>query len=310
MPTSLPTVSVILPAYNAERYVGDAIDSLLAQTYRCLELIVVDDGSTDRTNKILRGYGERVRVVINKKNQGIPNSRNKGIAQASGEYIAMHDADDTSISTRIEKQAAYLQANPDCAMVGTDRARVKPDGKARTYHTKSKINTNPVFDDLLKHNCMIGASLMIRKSVLDELGGYAPLDYAEDYDLALRVAKKYKVANIAERLYLCTEHPDSATKRNVDKVMLFHLLAQNRNTGKIGEDKVQAILSAGIDSYYAMLNKAEREVHHYRLSQQYRHQKRHCEALEHLRTLAELRKPKLKMKLRMRMLSLKCKLTK
>ena len=109
-----PLISVILPAYNAERFLEEAIDSILAQTYKNFELIVLNDGSTDRTEEIILSYNDpRIRYIKNESNLKLIKTLNKGIALARGKYIARMDADDISLPTRFEKEIEFMEIHPD-----------------------------------------------------------------------------------------------------------------------------------------------------------------------------------------------------
>ena len=117
----MPRVSVILPAYNAEAYLKEAIDSILNQTFPDFQLIVINDCSTDGTEEIIRQYADpRLVPVKNEKNLGIAATLNRGLSLAQGDYIARMDADDISLPHRLERQVAYLDAHPDIAVLGTN----------------------------------------------------------------------------------------------------------------------------------------------------------------------------------------------
>src|SRR5437867_4347597 len=114
-----PSISVVLPVYNCPHYVGEAIDSILAQSYADFELIVINDGSTDETPRVLeRVRDSRVRLYA-QENRGLAATLNRGIELARGRYIARQDQDDASLPERLEKQVAFLDAHPNCALVGT-----------------------------------------------------------------------------------------------------------------------------------------------------------------------------------------------
>src|SRR5262245_27160007 len=118
--TDLPKVSVVMPVYNREKYVGKAIESVLTQTFTNFELLVIDDGSTDRSRAIVQSYVDaRIRLFCNDANEGIPKTRNKAIALARGEYIAFVDSDDWVYPERLAKQVAFLDRHGDYVAVGT-----------------------------------------------------------------------------------------------------------------------------------------------------------------------------------------------
>lgn len=117
---SSPLVSVIMPAYNEERNIGNAIASVLAQEYRHFEFIIVDDGSTDRTGQIIQSFDdERIRYIRNETNIGVTKSRNKALEEAKGKYIACLDADDTCTPDRLRKQVEYMESHPKCVLCST-----------------------------------------------------------------------------------------------------------------------------------------------------------------------------------------------
>src|SRR5688500_8163527 len=119
--SSSPAVSVVVPVYNTERYVADTIDSILEQTFTDFELIVIDDGSTDRSPEILRelaAKASRIRLTV-RENRGIVRTRNELLAQCRGRYMAVNDSDDRSMPQRHEKQVAYLESHPQCVLLGS-----------------------------------------------------------------------------------------------------------------------------------------------------------------------------------------------
>lgn len=120
-------VSVVIPTHNRAHIVGAAIESVLAQTHKNLEVVVVDDGSTDATRTAVEGYGPRVRYIY-QPNGGVSSARNRGLANARGEFIALLDSDDEFLPWKLEAQVKFLQANPDVGMTWTDMTAVRPDG--------------------------------------------------------------------------------------------------------------------------------------------------------------------------------------
>ena len=117
--TTPPKVTVVIPVYNREKYVCEAIESVLDQTFADFELLVIDDGSTDRSREAVQSYHDpRIRLMSNEKNEGIPKTRNKGIGLARGEYLAFLDSDDRAYPERLAKQVAFLDRHPDYAAVG------------------------------------------------------------------------------------------------------------------------------------------------------------------------------------------------
>lgn len=206
-------VSVIMPAYNAEKYISEAIESILNQTFKNYEFIILDDASTDDTWEIIKKYADKDKRIIpikNKKNLYIAKSRNKGISLAKGKYIVWQDADDVSLSSRIKKLVEFMEANPDVGICGS-HFQSFTDGKdidVRKYATNDKTLRKNIF----KYSPVAQPAAIVRKKCFDEMGLF-DLKYppAEDIDLSFRIGVKYKFANLPEALLRYREHPNSAT---------------------------------------------------------------------------------------------------
>jgi Glycosyl transferase family 2 len=202
-----PQVSVVLPIYNGETFLAEAIDSILRQSFRDFELIAIDDGSTDGTATILEAVRDPRLRVIHQANAGLAVSLNRGISLARGEYIARHDHDDLSLPMRFARQVQFLEQNPDCALVGT-RAEIRSDDRpARRFHDHPSDDAALRFE-LLFDNPFVHSSVMLRKRAVESVGGYST-DPArqppEDYELWSRLARCYQVANLPERLTIYRE---------------------------------------------------------------------------------------------------------
>ena len=209
-----PVVSVVLPVYNCAGYVGEAVGSILGQTYTDLELIVIDDGSEDETPTVLRAFDDpRVRVV-RRPHQGIAVARNHGIGLSRGRYIAQMDADDMSRPGRIASQVAFLDANPGCGMVGTWAEIWSGREKTQRVHAHPVENAHLKFE-LLLNNPFVQSSVMVRREVLDQVGLYST-DSArqppEDFELWSRIARQFEVANIPELLHVYREIQGSVSR--------------------------------------------------------------------------------------------------
>jgi hypothetical protein len=209
-----PLVSVVLSVHNGGADLPRAIDTILAQTFTDFELITINNGSADGTSAVLDGLTDvRVRV-IHQEDMGLAAALNRGISLARGRYIARHDHDDWAKPTRLEKQVAFMEANPDCALVGT-RAEIWV-GDVPT----DRVHDHPIDDaalrfELLFHNYFVHSSVMMRRSALDVVGGYTT-DPArqppEDYELWSRLVRRYRVANLPERLTIYREVPKSMSR--------------------------------------------------------------------------------------------------
>jgi glycosyltransferase involved in cell wall biosynthesis len=194
-----PVVSVVLPVFNAEAYVGAAVESILDQTHRDLELIVVDDGSVDGSGQILREYeaaDPRVRVH-RQENQGQGTALNEGFRRAAGTYVAVMDADDVAFPDRLERQVALLEENPGVLLVGG--AVVVTNAEGAPIETVRFPCSDAELRRLLPlRNVFSHPTVVMRRSAFAAAGGYRPVVRpAEDYDLWLRMAEMGEMRNVA-----------------------------------------------------------------------------------------------------------------
>ena len=198
---SRPTfISVLMPVYNAERYLRKAVDSILAQTYRDFELTAVDDGSSDRSKEILDFYAardSRVRV-ISRPNTGIVGALNDGLAAATGEFIARMDADDIATPSRFAEQLTYLQAHPECIAPGTAGKVIDSSGNVVDEHAP-ETSHEAIEAALLRGNggALYHPTAMFRTAAVRAVNGYDPAYCkAEDLDLYLRLSHTGQLANL------------------------------------------------------------------------------------------------------------------
>ncbi len=207
-----PSVSIIMPAYNAERFVIQAIQSIVAQTYTDYELLLINDGSTDTTEQVIFTYIEelkknnpelatKITYIKNEKNLQLIATLNKGISLAQGTFIGRIDADDIWTSRlKLEKQVMFLEKNLDHALVGTFAYVINEQGDV-TSSLSYPTNNSQIRRELLTHSCFIHPSVLMRKDAVIACGQYDINEkHVEDYGLWLRIGKKYKFANIGEYL--------------------------------------------------------------------------------------------------------------
>lgn len=212
IPVCTPRISVVMSVYNGEKYLEEAIQSILRQTYQDFEFIIVNDCSTDKTSEILKSFKDsRIKVINNPENMGLTKSLNKGVKNAKGKYIARMDADDISLPHRFETQIKFLEENPEYALVGSSFYQIDDTGKT-VFWTKVLIRDAEIRRDLKRQNWFGHGSVLIRKSAFIECNGYdEDFKYAQDYDLWLRISERFKIANIEEPLYCWRLSTDGIT---------------------------------------------------------------------------------------------------
>lgn len=225
-----PLVSILIPAFNAEKYIRESIESVLNQTYINLEIIICDDASIDHTLDILNEYvliDHRINVVKNEKNLGYLKTFNKLLGMATGEFITFLDADDIMPNQRIEKQLYFLLENPQVGLVGTNYGRITNNGKIY-FRSKLPLSDQKIKEEI-KHDGVFpfcGSSVMIRKEIVKTIGGYR--DYfdqcpGEDIDWIRRISEKYKVSNIDYLGYLYRFSTTSLTRKPQFKIKARHI---------------------------------------------------------------------------------------
>lgn len=226
----IPLVSVILPVYNGAQYLEEAIQSILTQTYKNFEFIIINDGSTDNSAQIIGKFLNDPRIrVFEQSNKGLAATINRGIGLSEGIYIARQDQDDISYPTRLEKQVAFLESNPNYGMVGT-WASIMVDNKITSRSHKHPSELAILTIDLMFDNPFVHSSMMIRKTAFDEVGLYSTdksRQPPEDYELWSRIVRKYKVANIPEILVIYREVANSMSRTSINP-FLDHIIRISR----------------------------------------------------------------------------------
>lgn len=198
--TPSPLVSIVMSVYNAEKYLAEAIESILNQTYKNFEFIIVDDGSTDNSASIIKNYKDRRIKYFRQSNKGLAGALNLAIGKAEGKYIARMDADDISAPERIEKQVEWLEKNEHIAIAGTSFALIDEFGRPfkHSYHLDRPEDLKL---ELFVRNPFGHGTIMLRRLVLEEVGPYQNSMPYEDYELWWNILKKFNGANLTEELY-------------------------------------------------------------------------------------------------------------
>jgi len=209
----MPKVSVVMPVYNSEAFLGEAIESILSQTFTDFEFVIVDDGSTDRSSHIITDYASkdpRIRVHEMPQNSGIVAALNEGVRVAAAPLIARMDADDISLPGRLERQVSFLDQNP-VGLVGSNYIKSTENSRKTTHHPTAP---EEVARKLLYACCIGHPTVMFTRDAFVQAGGYEP-SYtgggAEDYDLWLRMSRNVQLANLPDNLLKYRRHSVSLT---------------------------------------------------------------------------------------------------
>lgn len=236
----MPLVSVILPAFNAREFISQAVQSILNQSFRDFELLVIDDGSTDGTTKILESITDpRLRVISHDTNQGLIYSLNEGIAESKGQLIARMDADDVSHPDRLDIQVNFLLRNPDIGVVGTAIQLIDRQGKTGPIYAFPESHS--FIEWSISFFCPIAhPSVMVRSSVIRQAGGYrSDALHAEDYDLWERLSSSTQFYNLPKPLLLLRKHEGNITETQKEK----HL----ESSARVAQRHIERLLARNVD---------------------------------------------------------------
>ena len=222
-------VTVLVPVYNAGTPLDAALESVVRQDFDDYEVLVIDDASTDESLRRIRRHEAqhpRIRVIAHPTNRGLAATLNEGLAAAKGEYVARMDQDDESLPERLAMQAAFLDANPDCAVVGSFVFHM---GATRSHDrlVATPVEADAIAAALPKYNCMYHPAIMLRRQAILDLGGYREqFKNAEDYDLWLRVSRSRALANIPTPLLRYRFSTSGMTLSRKWQQLYFVFLAQ------------------------------------------------------------------------------------
>ncbi len=241
-----PKVTVFIPVYNREQYVGEAIESILAQTFSDFEILLVDDGSTDHSVDKIRSFPDpRIRLVCNEENLGIPKTRNKGVELARGQYMAMLDSDDRAYPERLEKQVAFLDLHPEYAQIGSWCRMMDAQGRILNKIKRQPVLPDDIHAQFLFRCAMSNRSIMARTAILQEYGYRNDFLRCQDYELHVRLAKHYKLGNLPECLVYGRIHTEQITGQTTD----------------LGDAKKQEIISGQLNELGVAFSQEDLDPH-------------------------------------------------
>lgn len=224
----MPAVSVVMPVYNASQFFSEAVESILAQSFKDFELIIIDDASQDGSPDIVKSYKDpRIVFVQNHKNVGVAQSLNKGLDLAKGYYIARMDADDISEPGRLEQQVRFMEKHPD---VGISGGFVHLFGKGMNSIARVPADSEDILAYMIFENPMWHMSVIMRKDMLQKYHLYYDPTFSrsEDYDLWARASQHFPMANLGDVLVRVRVHEASATRANWDEMTIQTEAIQDR----------------------------------------------------------------------------------
>jgi glycosyltransferase involved in cell wall biosynthesis len=258
-------ITVLMPCYNAAEYIEDAIRSVLTQSFREFEFLIINDGSTDNTSELIRSFNDERIVYIEQEQRGVAAALNKGLKHARANYIARFDADDICFSDRLEKQYRFMTSNPDCIVVGSAADYIDDSGNYIFTHFP-QAKTNKEIQELPFNICpFIHASVLYKKDTISSVGYNIHAHSFEDHLLWLQLKGKGKLYNMPEPLICVRLNPRSLTMDERKRSKEFHRIKYRSLKAKyIGVDDGDRLLTmisrqnsskSKTGAYYSLLAK-------------------------------------------------------
>ncbi len=238
-------VSIIMPVYNGERFIGEALDSILMQSYKNFELIVINDGSTDNTLEILQQYKTRFDerlLIINQPNQGQVVAKNKGLNLARGDFISFLDSDDRWHPRKLESQIDLLLKNPSVGLCYTEAVLIDERGNQIGYRTVNPSYIGKCFNKLIMGNCITASSVLLKRECIDKVGSFdTSLTACENWDLWLRISRISELKYIKKPLTYYRIHQEHMSK-DLDKMRNARLQVLSKYKNVLPKDVYKAAL--------------------------------------------------------------------
>lgn len=259
-----PKVTVLMSVYNGEKYLHEAINSILNQTFKDFKFLIINDGSTDSSKNIILSCNDpRIRLLDNEKNMGLTRSLNKGLKVAKGEYIARMDADDISTPDRLEKQVTYMDTHREKALLGGGTMVINSEGNTITcwhYPTEPGL----LRWSLLFGNQFIHSTVMLRSTLLraHKLTYDCTLVYAQDYDLWQKISQFSSVVNLADVVIHRRKHQENISARNTQGQRKTRLMVINRGISELlgsstGDEDVAKVSRVAVGETLASVEELE-----------------------------------------------------
>ncbi len=250
-----PLVSVVLSVYNGEKYLAEAIESILAQTMSEWELVIVDDGSTDSSPDIIKCYKDSRIKVTTQKNRGLAPALNTGIFQAQGKYVARMDADDISLPQRLEKQVEFMEKYSFCSVLGSNALIIDMKGKY-LYTSNVPVTGEEIISQLHTQSPFFHSSVIFRKDDFVQCGGYFEKirHHFEDYILWQKMKQAGRLCNLEEPLIKYRIVPTALTNRDSkDASIMISLAKKILSEGDLTNDEYQLLNKITVKKSYSRL---------------------------------------------------------
>lgn len=256
-----PKISVLMPVYNAEKFLNEAIDSILEQTFKDYELLIINDASTDRSKEIILSYKDpRIRYFENKKNLGRPRTSNKGLRLAKADYVARMDADDVSLPDRLKTQLEIVEKDNNVGLVASWIVLIDENNNNKGgWHTDRKNNSpEEIFYTLFFENCLANSSVLFKKDIVLKIGGYnESFERAQDYELWSRLAKLTKIVKIRKVGVKYRTYAQNTTPKIINQQCLNEQKVFLKNVSDLLSEKINSdiLLSIKYNNSASMVKK-------------------------------------------------------
>lgn len=283
-----PKISIIMPVFNCENFVAQSIESILNQSFKDFEFIIIDGGSSDGTVKIIRKYKDkRLKIIEHRERFDLIKSLNEGLDTAEGEIIARQDADDISNPKRLAKQFHKFHLDNDLAVLGTSYICI--DEKDRMIK-KEFLKKEVRFTDFKQGNRLCHGSVMFRKDIVLKENGYDPFFIScEDYELLCRIGSKgYKIMNLNKPLYYLRVHDRSVSAIKWQEQILYTCLVKDIYFGNLKKDIIKELPTRDHKHLYSILSPEAKKDYHLSLARKYIKSKQYINGLNEFLKLAKL----------------------
>lgn len=236
----MPILSVIMSVFNGERYVKDTINSVLNQSFRDFEFIVINDGSTDKAPDIMKKFDDKRLKIIDQKNRGLTKSLNTAIKMSKGKYIGRIDCGDIALKEKFEKQVRFLEEKEVCG-VGTWANLIDDEGK-KIGELRYPTEHERIKKVILRYNPFVHPSMVFSRKLFDDIGLYdETFRYSQDYDLALRAVGKFRIVNLPELLLNYRISEEAISSRRMKHQEFYALKARLKALSQYGYPKWQSL---------------------------------------------------------------------